>query len=85
MDTNICVNKVFTDVRNNKQFRLLWIDPQGSESYVFWLHEKTGVPSSIRINEIEEGLEKGWLFPFFPSSLSQNHMDKILQVIFASR
>ena len=61
MDTNICVNKVFTDVRNNKQFRLLWIDPQGSESYVFWLHEKTGVPSSIRINEIEEGLEKGWL------------------------
>lgn len=61
MDTNICVNKVFTDTRSDKQFRLLWIDPQGSESYVFWLHEKTGVPSSVRIRDIEEGIEKGWL------------------------
>ena len=61
MDTNICVNKVFTDIRSDKQFRLLWIDPQRSDSYVFWLHEKTGVPKSVSIDEIEEGLEKGWL------------------------
>jgi hypothetical protein len=61
MDTNICVNKVFTDIRSDKQFRLLWIDPHKSDSYVFWLHEKTGVPRSLSIEEIEEGLEKGWL------------------------
>lgn len=61
MDTNICVNKVFTDNRSDKQFRILWIDPQRSEGYVFWLHEKTGVPRSVRIDDIEEGLEKGWL------------------------
>ena len=61
MDTNICVNKVFTDIRSDKQFRLLWIDPQRSDSYVFWLYEKTGVPRSLSMEEIEEGLKEGWL------------------------
>ena len=61
MDTNLCVNQVFTDIRSDKQFRLLWYDPQTSECYVFWLHEKTDVPRNASLEEIREGLEKGWL------------------------
>ena len=85
MDTNICVNKVFTDIRSDKQFRLLWIDPQRTESYVFWLYEKTGVPGRVGISEIEEGLEKGWLKetedPFAltrePTAEEKEHRDRL--------
>lgn len=85
MDTNICVNKVFTDIRSDKQFRILWIDPKRTEGYIFWLYEKTGVPRSIRIDEIEEGLGKGWLKetedPFTltrePTPEEEGHRDRL--------
>ena len=85
MDTNICVNKVFTDIRSGRQFRVLWMDPQRKESYVFWLYAKTGVPESIRVSEIEEGLEKGWIQesedPFAltrePTAEEKEHRDRL--------
>lgn len=61
MDTNICVNQVYKDIRSDKQFRMLWIDPKRTESYVYWLNEKSGMPESVQLSEIAEGIEKGWI------------------------
>lgn len=60
MDTGICVNQVIEDIRSERQFRLLWIDPENSESYIFWLNQKAGMPKNIPVREIEEGLANGW-------------------------
>lgn len=85
MDTGICVNQVISDIRSEKQFRLLWIDPENTESYIYWLDQKAGMPRSITIKEIEEGLVNGWYRkeedPFVltrePTSEEKEHRDRV--------
>lgn len=61
MDGSICVNQVFRDTRSDRQFRLLWLDPVCSGTYIYWLDGKTSVPVMMPLTELEAGIEKGWL------------------------
>ena len=61
MDGSICVNQVFRDTRSDRQFRLLWLDPVSSGTYIYWLDGKTSVPVMMPLAELEAGREKGWL------------------------
>ena len=61
MDSNVCVNQVFRDIRSDRQFRLLWLNPAFSGTYIYWLDGKTSVPEMMPLEELEEGRDKGWL------------------------
>lgn len=61
MDRNICVNQVYRDIRTDKQFRLLWMAPGQSPSYIYWLDGKTKVPKQVQLDELASGVRQGWL------------------------
>lgn len=61
MDTQICVNQVFIDVRSDMKFRMLWIDPEREGGYIFWLNQKNGMPREVSLHELEEDVQKGWV------------------------
>ena len=61
MDSNICVNQVYTDTRSDKQFRMLWVSPQKENSYIYWLNQKSGMPREVPLQQIEEGMQEGWI------------------------
>lgn len=59
MDSNICVNQVYTDTRSDKQFRMLWVSPQKENSYIYWLNQKSGMPREVPLQQILNiGLKK---------------------------
>lgn len=61
MDRDICVNQVYRDVRTDRQFRLLWKAPGDEPSYIFWLDGKKSVPREIRLDELDSGIQQGWI------------------------
>ena len=61
MDRDVCVNQVFRDIQNGRQFRLLWMDPSIGGTFIYWLDGKASVPMSMPLEELEEGLSKGWI------------------------
>ncbi len=61
MDHNVCINQVYRDIRSDHQFRLLWIDPASSSTYIYWLGGKASIPKKFNISELETGLNQGWI------------------------
>ena len=61
MDRNICVNQVYRDVRTDKTFRLLWKAPGEAPSYIYWLDGRTTVPRKIHLDELDSGIQQGWI------------------------
>jgi len=61
MDRNYCVNQVYRDIRSDRQFRLLWVDPSTAGSYIYWLDGKPSVPKMLGLQELELGVQQGWI------------------------
>ena len=61
MDKSICVNQVYRDIRTDQQFRLLWLAPEQTPSYIYWLDGKTSVPKKMFADELEAGIRQGWI------------------------
>lgn len=61
MDRNICVNQIYRDVRSDHQFRLLWVDPTATGTYIYWLNGKASIPKKFSLTELENGISQGWI------------------------
>ena len=61
MAGNVCVNQVFRDTRSDRRFRLLWMDPGSSSSYIYWIDGKGTVPKSMPLDELQTGVQNGWI------------------------
>ena len=61
MDRNYCVNQVYRDIRSDRKFRLLWVDPSTAGSYIYWLDGKSSVPKMLGLQELELGVKQGWI------------------------
>ncbi len=81
MDRDFCVNKVYRDIRSDRQFRMLWIAPDGGSMYIYWLDGKSSMPRNMSRTEMEEGMSQGWITedddPFKdPLQASEEEKDK---------
>ena len=61
MDRSVYVNQVFRDMRSDRLFRLLWMEPSADGTFIYWLDGKASVPNGMPLTELEEGIEKGWI------------------------
>ncbi len=50
MAANVCVNQVYRDMRSDKQFRLLWVEPSPNNSFIYWLDEKPAIPAKAQLS-----------------------------------
>ena len=59
-------------MRNDKQFRLLWLDPTLNGSFIYWLDGKPAIPAKVQLSELEKSLQQGWIIedqdPYTPKS-----------------
>ena len=85
MDRNFCVNQVFRDLRSDRLFRILWIDPGEGDAYIYWLDGKATIPVHAGTGELEEGIKQGWLaeaedpykVPVNASAEEKEHRDQL--------
>ncbi len=61
MPAGVCVNQVYRDMRSDKQFRLLWLDPTSNGSFIYWLDGKPAIPAKIQLGELEGAIQQGWI------------------------
>lgn len=61
MGSDVCVNRVYRDMRSDSLFRVLFIEPDRSSAYIFWMEGKSSVPKRMDGRELETGVSEGWL------------------------
>ena len=60
MAANICVNQVYRDMRSDKQFRMLWKEPDPAGSFIYWL-DKPSIPQRVALADLDDAIEHGWI------------------------
>ena len=61
MDQNVCINQVYRDIRSDRRFRVLWVNPSLASTYIYWMDGKESIPKKFNLDELTNGIRNGWI------------------------